>query len=307
MLEKILENSIKNSGLKLEFMNESTISAEFYEQMVGEILKDRIKSFLGHHIGDVQPLSQPAGYIFARIESGDTFKLVRKSVVVEENKKIVTVSDEAWEDLINMTKLSDKSDTKIPSLFMNWVKSCTGNMETNKLLNFLKTNATESDPLILNDNFDNKQNAENNLFFIHKKVSDLVISMNSDHYRTYDNFCILPQKSVGGILGLSFTYSRIDDSSDENRANDYFMGKINNTRYYLNPSPNENYAIVGLHSKKEKGVSSLIYAPYALHIGSAINNVDEWRTLAIFARNAYVLNPLHDQSPMLYKFRIDVE
>ncbi|CBJ94352.1 hypothetical phage protein [Campylobacter phage CPt10] len=301
MYKLLLENSLKEST---NLINEG-IDADFYQVMLGDILKDKIKSFIGHHIAEVQPMMQPSGYVFARQETQDTFKIIKKQIDVDTNKSIIKISQEAWEDLLNLSNLNKAGNEQTPELFINWVKSSAAHKETEKIINLIKENAVESVGIVLDDANDSKQNAETNLFHISKKVNDLVIKMNSPNFRTYDSFCILPQTGVGGILSLSFTYSRIDDSTDENRANDYFLGKINNTRYYLNPNPDDNNAYVGLKSHKEKGVNSLIYSPYCMNLTTAYNYQSGERTVGIFTRNAYTIHPLHSKTtPMLYKFTI---
>ncbi|CBJ93951.1 hypothetical phage protein [Campylobacter phage CP220] len=301
MYKLLLENSLKEST---NLINEG-IDADFYQVMLGDILKDKIKSFIGHHIAEVQPMLQPSGYVFARQETQDTFKIIKKQIDVDTNKSIIKISQEAWEDLLNLSNLNKAGNEQTPELFINWVKSSAAHKETEKIINLIKENAVDAGNLTLDDTNDSKQNAETNLFYISKKVGDLVIKMNSPNFRTYDSFCILPQTGIGGILSLSFTYSRIDDSTDENRANDYFLGKINNTRYYLNPNPNDNNAYVGLKSHKEKGVNSLIYSPYCMNLTTAYNYQSGERTVGIFTRNAYTIHPLHSPTtPMLYKFTI---
>lgn len=301
MHKLLLENSLKETT---NLINEG-IDADFYQVMLGDILKDKIKSFIGHHIAEVQPMLQPSGYVFARQETQDTFKIIKKQIDVDTNKSIIKISQEAWEDLLNLSNLNKAGNEQTPELFINWVKSSAAHKETEKIINLIKENAVDAGNLTLDDTNDSKQNAETNLFYISKKVGDLVIKMNTPNFRTYDSFCILPQTGVGGILSLSFTYSRIDDSTDENKANDYFLGKINNTRYYLNPNPNDNNAYVGLKSYKEKGVNSLIYSPYCMNLTTAYNYQSGERTVGIFTRNAYTIHPLHSPTtPMLYKFTI---
>lgn len=301
MYNLLLENSLKETT---NLITEG-IDADFYQVMLGDILKDKIKSFLGHHIAEVQPMMQPSGYVFARQETQDTFKIIKKQIDVDTNKSIVKISQEAWEDLLNLSNLNKAGESRTPDLFISWVKASAAHKETEKIIDLFKNNAVDAGNLTLNDTNDAKQNAETNLFYITKKVGDLVIKMNTPNFRTYDSFCILPQTGVGGILGLSFTYSRIDDSTDENRANDYFLGKINHTRYYLNPNPNDNNAYVGLKSHKEKGVNSLIYSPYCMNLTTAYNHNSGERTVGVFTRNSYTIHPLHSPTtPMLFKFTI---
>lgn len=301
MYNLLLENSLKETT---NLITEG-IDADFYQVMLGDILKDKIKSFLGHHIAEVQPMMQPSGYVFARQETQDTFKIIKKQIDVDTNKSIVKISQEAWEDLLNLSNLNKAGESRTPDLFISWIKASAAHKETEKIIDLFKNNAVDAGNLTLNDTNDAKQNAETNLFYITKKVGDLVIKMNTPNFRTYDSFCILPQTGVGGILGLSFTYSRIDDSTDENRANDYFLGKINHTRYYLNPNPDDNNAYVGLKSHKEKGVNSLIYSPYCMNLTTAYNHNSGERTVGVFTRNSYTIHPLHSPTtPMLFKFTI---
>lgn len=300
----LLENSLKDTNT----LNEE-INAEFYQVMVGHILKDKIKSFIGHHIGETQVFKQPVGVVFARKETDAEFKIVSKTTEVKTFKSLFKISQEAWEDLINLSKNSGVEED-LPELFINWVKSTSGHKETLDLLNLLYTSANAESALVLDGagGGDSKNNAETNLFYISKKVGDCIIKMNTPNFRTYDSFCILPQNSIGGILALSFTYSKITDANDENRANDYFLGKINNVKYYLHPDPKVKEALVGLHSSHESGVSSLIYSPYCINLTSSTSDVNGERTIGVFSRNAYTIHPLHSkETPMLMKFEIQVQ
>lgn len=302
MLDLLVENSMnERSNLITE-----GIDAEFYQAMVTDILKDRIKGLLGHHIAEVIEFKQPTGIIFARKENPNSFEIIKKTISVSTNKTLVKISQEAWDDLLNLSNQKGKALT-MPPLFMSWVKATSAHKETLQLIKLLKNEAKEETSLVLTNDNDALGNSETNLFYITKKANDLIIKMNEENFRTYDGFCILPQKSVGGILSLSATYSRIVDQTYDNRANDYFIGKVNNINFYLNPNKDETYAIVGLKSLKEKGVNSLIYSPYNVNLTTAVDSINGERTIGIFTRNAYTINPLHSQeNPMLYKFPIEI-
>ena len=152
---------------------------------------------------------------------------------------------------------------------------------------------------------DSANNAEVALFSLVKYIGDKVIKINETFFRSYDGFCILPQKYADPILTLSFTYSRWDDSDDKNKPCDYFLGKINNIKFYIHPDPKAEDCVVGIKSKSDKGVSSIIYTPYDVIITKAANSEDGVKTFGVFLRNGFVVNPLHTkEAPLLYKFKI---
>lgn len=301
MYDILLSNSINE---KSNLINEA-VDAEYYQTMIGNVLKDKIKYGLFYNIADVQPAKQPVGVVFARVETANdsgepTFEIKSQKLEVETHKSIAKISIEGFEDLL---RLSTYNGSENPTLFEEFVKSTAGHKEVTDLLSKVKDAAADGGTLTLDE--EAKSNAEVNLFVIHKFVNELVLKMNQDNFRTYDAFCILPSSGVGGILGLGPTYSKISQQGTDSRAHDYLLTTINNVRYYINPNKSETSAIVGLHSNVEKGANSLIYCPFSILTSSATNPDNGEKTLVVFVRSGLAINPLHtDDKPMLFKFAI---
>lgn len=290
--EKLLENSINSKSLN----ETNSADLENYDQLIGNIIKDTIRTHIGYDICDVQVLKGPQGKVFARASRLDKFEILSKNVITEAEKTDVEISPEALDDLVALTSSSN--------LFTDFVVSSTKRKSGLKLIKFLTDNAEVVGNLTLTG--ESLDNNETNLFYINKKVNDEIGKMNKQNFRTYDAFCILPYNQVGGILGLSFTYSKIaDQANDHDRATGYFLGKINNVRYYINPDENATDVIVGLNSKVETGNSAVIFSPYNIIINSAISPENGHKTYHVWVRNGYTLSPLHTTAnPMLVKFKI---
>lgn len=302
MYDILLKNSL---GEKSNLINEA-VEAEYYQTMIGNVLKDKIKYGLFYNIAEVQPAKQPVGVVFARVETANdagepTFEITSQKVEIDTHKTISKISIEGFEDLL---KLSTYNGDENPTLFEEFVKSTAGHKEVSDLLTKVKNAATQVDALTLTGT-EAESNAEVNIFVIQKYVNELILKANADNYRTYDAFCILPSSGVGGILGLGATYSKMSQQGTDARSHDYLLTTINNVRYYINPDKTEKNAIVGLHSAIDKGASSLIYCPFSILTSAAVDPVDGKKTLGVFVRSGLAINPLHTaDKPMLFKFEI---
>ena len=294
IFEVLLKNSL-NELKKVVNLNES-VEIEPYEKMLGDIIRDNIKTYIAYDIADVQPQNTPNGIMLARPTRLDKFEIIKKSISVKTKKNSYKVTQEFIDDLNAVSGTTE--------IFQDFVISKTKNDETMDLVNFLKTNAIAVSNLTLPQ--EAKENNETNLFYINKKVNDEIIKLNKTNFRTFDGFCILPQSQAGGILGMSFTYSKINQQlSSLNRANNFYLGSVNNVKYYLNPDSSADDVIVGLNSKIERGVSSLIYCPYSIMTNSALDNNTGEKIYNIWVRDLYEINPLHSTTnPLLVKFKI---
>lgn len=301
MIDILLENSLKEHS---NLIGEA-VTAEYYQTMIGNILKDKIRYGLFYNIAEVQPATQPSGVVFSRKNNTDgTFEIKSTSVDIKTYKSIVKITQEGLEDLLKLSTYNQKEGEAYPALFEDFVKSVAGNTETKELLKQVKDAAIQADPLKLTGT-DAESNGETNIFFIQKYVNELILKMNKENYKTYDAFCILPSKGVGGILGLGATYSKLSQQGTDARSHDYLLSTINNVKYYINPNSDETGAIVGLVSAVDKGSSSLIYNPFSILTTQAVDPNSGVKTLGIFVRSGLAVNPLHSaETPMLMKFEI---
>lgn len=304
--EKLLENSLKETS---NLLNEE-VTAEYYQTMIGNILKDKIRFGLFYNIADTQVLSQPVGVVFARVESVDDagnlgFEIKSQTIEINTYKTLTNITQEALEDLLKLSTYNQSSTDEYPALFENFVKSAAGHKEVTELLKIVEAKATQANALTLTGS-DASDNGETNIFYIQKYVNELIIQMNADNFRTYDAFCILPQKNIGGILGLGTTYSKLSQQNADTRAHDYYLTTINNVKYYLNPNKTATSAYVGLHSSVERGTSALIYSPFSILTTNTTNPDSGERVLGVFVRSGLAINPMHsDTTPMLMKFEIN--
>lgn len=301
MYDILLENSLKQPS---NLINEA-VTAEYYQTMIGNILKDKIRYGLFYNIAEVQPATQPAGVVFSRKNNTDgTFEIKSTPVEIKTYKSIAKITQEGLEDLLKISTYNQDDTEKYPALFEDFVKSIAGHTETSELLSQVKTAAIQADALTLTGT-DAEVNGETNIFYIQKYVNELILKMNSQNFKTYDAFCILPSSGVGGILGLGATYSRISQQGTDSRSHDYLLSTINNVKYYINPNKDETSAIVGLYSSTEKGSSSLIYNPFSILTSTAVDPDSGVKTLCVFVRSGLAINPLHSaETPMLMKFEV---
>lgn len=319
MLNELIENSVNTFST---LVNEA-VDAEYYQTMVSNIYKDSIRYGLFYNIADVQVMKSPVGLVFARVENTDgSFQIKSVTADVTKDEKSATdshvyqadITPEALEDLLKLSNYGSGEVSTTPELFENFVKSMAGFKETQVLLKRVKAEAFDASLAetaggigkTLSLTGDASENGETNLFYIHKFVNECILKMNQDNYRTYDAFCILPSKNVGGILGLGSTYSKISQQGADTRAHDYLLTTINNVRYYINPDKTETEAIVGLHSSIERGISSLIYCPFGLVTSHATDANNGKVYLRMNFRSDIVVNPIHSKDhPMLMKFTIN--
>ena len=302
MYDTLLENSIAESS---NLVNEA-VTADYYQTMIGNILKDKIRYGLFYNIADVQPSKQPVGVVFGRVETTDdagntNFEIKSQKVEIQTYKSLAKITQEGLDDLLAVSTYNEGGDA---TLFESFVKSVAGHKEVSELLTQVKAAAKSATDLTITGT-EAESNAEVNIFVIHKYVNELVLKMNNNNFRTYDAFCILPSSGVGGILGMGSTYSKISQQGDDSRSHDYLLTTINNVKYYLNPNKNDTEVIVGLHSSSEKAANSLIYCPFSILTSTAIDPASGEKTLAVFVRSGIAVNPIHsDDSPMLYKFKL---
>jgi hypothetical protein len=299
----LLENSLSEKN-KINALEES-VTADYYETLIGNVLADKIRYGLFYNIADVQPMKQPVGYVFAKKRDAATKELkivTSDKIEVETFSETAKITQEAYEDLLRVSTYNGADDTTI---FEEFVKSLAGYAEVTKFLADVKAAAKAVTDLTLDA--EASSNGETNIFVIHKYVNEQVVKMNSDNFRTYDAFCILPSKNIGGILGLGTTYSKLSTQSEDARAHDYYLTTINNVSYYLNPDATETFAIVGLYSSKEKFASALVYCPFSVLTSCADVPDTGEKSLTVKIRSALVINPLHDaasDTPLLCKFEI---
>ena len=141
MKELISDVILNNSRAEMKKINENDISAVFYNDLVGKIVSFGQKSFIGPSIGEVQPLKQPIGQVFAKkvgdidfsSDDSTSFEIIEKIFPVDTNKTICKITQEAFDDLEALKKLSD---TKI-DILADFVEAQCGRKETKKILDLL--------------------------------------------------------------------------------------------------------------------------------------------------------------------------
>ena len=182
-------------------------------------------------------------------------------------------------------------------LVANMLRGIIDEEENNAFITWLDANSTAGAALTLSA----PTGAEQNLFEITQRVQELVISMNSNHFRTYDAFCVLPYKSAAAISALSRYVNENQDIRDR-----LWINKIGHTTYFVNPQVAHTNAYVGLMGKgTDTGASSVIMGTYQEEILHSKYVESFQPNIGILNRYATALNPLSTAgNEMLHKFAI---
>ncbi len=321
--QEILEIISKNSGVTYDNLSESTNVDDVSdtEEIVGKIIQEKYTSSLGYQICNVQPLNGPYGKIFCMKKQDDNnfIEVISKEV----NTKTFTVSSgytlEAYQDMMAMFNKSTKRSA------LKTLSGLSHKDENRTIMNLLLAESTTKPALAVVDS----DNLESVLLQLSKRVSESVIEMNHDYYKTLDSFCVLSGKWASAVLG-SF------DFMSEGNEKELFIGRIGRTDYYINPFLNTSsqftddfdygyeigdteldYCYIGLVSKTP-GQGSLSFHPYNYesqffitpdYNDGAGNLVISTGDLNLIIRNRYgiITSPLHDplnNRSMLHKFAI---
>lgn len=182
-------------------------------------------------------------------------------------------------------------------LVANMLRGIIDEEENNAFITWLDTNSTAGAALTLSA----PTGAEQNLFEITQRVQELVITMNSGQFRTYDAFCVLPYKSAAAISALSRYVNENQDIRDR-----LWINKIGHTTYFVNPQVAHTNAYVGLMGKgTDIGASSVIMGTYQEEILHSKYVESFQPNIGILNRYATALNPLSTAgNEMLHKFAI---
>jgi hypothetical protein len=284
ILNTLDEDTTTPNAIEIETTDENLSVDNMYQQ-------NSLPS-LGRMIFSVLPLSGPTGSIFniKRNDANDGFKLVRADVEVENSAAIHTgITEEAIQD---MRSQYGKNTNVIVG---NLLKGLANDKENVDTLAFLELKSLSETTLVLTDS----KNAESNMFEVTQKVQELVLKANSKNIRAYGAYCVLPYKVGAAVMALS-KYADGDNST----SYALYIGKIGQTKYYMNPNPASDTAYVGIKSPIESK-SSAVFSPYTNTIVNAINPDDGERTYHIYNRYAITASPLHEAGDeMLFKFDI---
>ncbi len=305
MLQDILETSLSS-------LNENTTDdISNTDNIIGSLIKEKYNDSLAYQICDVQPLTTPYGKLFVSKIEDDTsdFKIVQKEVQVGLDIIQTSFTQEVLQDMNSMFSQSAKTSAA------RVVSGESHKAENKKIINFLLTESTTLEAVTVQD----PENLESVLLQVSKKVSESVIEMNRENYKTLDSFCILGKDFAAAVLG-SF------DFMTEGNEKSLFVGRVGRTDYYVNPFSNTasqftddfdyayesedstipDYCFVGLKSKTH-GQSSLTFCPYKYE-AEYVTDPDTLE-LILFIRNRYglVTSPFHEplkNRSMLHKFAL---
>ena len=309
-MNEILDQLKINSNVPLIESTDSS-DIELSDKLIGRLIQDKYNTSLAYQISDVQALTGPYGQVFTSRRSPDTsdFEIIKKEVQTQTNLIDTGFTQEVIQDLKHLYNASAKN------VAMNVIKGLSDQEENRTLLTKLFQESEVKPALTVQDS----HMFESVIFQISQKVSQSVIEMNRDSYKTLDSFCILPKDFAAAVLG-SFNYM------SEGKERSLFVGRIGRTDYYINPFPNTtsqftddfsidyesedssipNYAYVGLKTKQD-GKASLIFCPY-LYESEYITDPDTGEA-KLFVRNRYglVTSPLHqplENKSLLHKFEL---
>lgn len=313
ILDQIKENSNVNTIAGSISISESTTSYDIAgtQDFLGSMIDTKYNDSLAYQICDVQPLKGSFGKIFTakRKSNSADLEVIHKDI----ETKIFTVHTGFTQEVIqDMNAMFNKSTKKSVQKIL---KGLSAQDENKSVLTYLYSESDTKAPVTIIDS----DNLESVLLQLSKKVSESIIEMNQETYKTLDSFCILSKEWAAAVLG-SF------DFMTEGREKSLFVGRVGRTDYYINPFPNTasqfnndfdyayeiedtsipNYCYVGLISNTA-GYSSLTFAPY-LYESQYIIDPDTGETKLII-RNRYglVTSPLHkplENASMIHKFEL---
>ena len=246
---------------------------------------------LAREICSTAILTGPSGALFNIVKKSATdIKLIRKEVEVFPSEILKTnITREAIQDL--RSQFSKEADLIVGTLF----RGLSNDAENSRLLEVLRTDSKDYGDLQLSDSL----NAGTNSFEILQRVQEIVLLMNQKHFISYNAFCVLPSKILGGIMGLEgFLRSEDKDSSG------LFVTQIGKTKFYLNPDSTDEYAYVGLKDDNLSR-SSIVFCPYQNQILDAVspdNGDIHYFLVNRFAISSSALHRIDEE--MLYKFKV---
>ncbi len=309
---EIINTILENSGV-LESISEGTEQVDIVttDVILGDLIKENYHMSLGYHIAEVVPMTTPNGSVYISYRNGETndFKVQKKEISTKINTMQTGFTQEVFQD---MNKMFNKSAKNSAGKVLAGVSA---REENSQVMMTLGMESTAKNTLQVQDS----NNLESIMLQLSKYVSESVIEMNRDTYKTLDSFCVLDQAWAAAFLG-SFNYMT------EGNEKSLFVGRVGRTDYYINPFPNTssafdqsfdysyeiettpipNYCYVGLIDEIP-GCSSLMFAPYNYE-RQYITDPDTGDQILII-RNRYglITNPQHkpfENRSMLHKFQV---
>jgi len=288
MSQVINEKTTHSDISTVDFSFNKVIDA-FHELPTTSILRN---------IAAVVPMKMSTGTVINLRRNGATgsYETVEATLTVNSNSATplsTGLSIEAVQDLKNQYG-EDGYDIAGAML-----KGIVDKEENDALITFLNANSLSTPTLTLSD----AGNAESTLFEITQRVQELVLKMNTDNYRTFDAFVILPYKAAASVTALNTYVGGAEEENEKRLA----VSKIGKTKYFVNPDATATVAYVGLieNNKKTIGASSIVMGDYQTEILTS-NHVESFQQrVGIINRYATVVNPLSDTgSEMLMHFTI---
>ena len=212
---------LKNSGITnniREGTDQSDIAGT--ENILFDLIKENYNTSLAYHIAEVIPMNTPQEtiYLSYRDSESNNFKVQKAEIQTKINTLTTGFTQEVFQDMNNMFNKSAKNSA---GKVLSGVSS---REENDRLLKTLNLESIISPSLTIQDS----SNLESILLQLSKKVSELVIQMNVNSYKTLDSFCILDQSWAAAVLG-SF------DFMTEGNEKSLFVGRVGRTYYYIFP------------------------------------------------------------------------
>ncbi len=305
MLDLLINNSLNLT----EGTDQYDISgADFFNGLI----KENYNISLGYHICEVFPLNSPYGAVYVSERNSETndFRVIKKDIQTKTSTLMTGFTQEVYQDMEKMYQTSPKRTSgKVLS-------GITAREENQRLLMLMGLEAETKGTLTIQDS----NNLESIILQLSRKVSESVLEMNQDTYKTLDSFCVLDRRYAAAVLG-SFNFMT------EGKERSLFVGRVGRTDYYINPFPNTssefddsfdysyeiedtpvpNYCYVGL-VHDTPGVSSIIFAPYKYERQYITDPGTGNIVLILRDRYGLVMSPLHkplENRSMLHKFIIE--
>lgn len=268
------------------------------DEIINAIIEQKFYSSLAYQICEVSPVNSIQGGVFALKYVDDPafpgkkkVVLLRNNIVMKENP----IEDTGFtiEAIQDLQRTYGKSSTEYIAKVFAGISATHENQD---LISYLSANAVPSANHPVDPN-----NARNAIFSIQQKVSELLLQINSESFKSLDAFVILPEKWAASIIGANNLLP------ERTEPMELYLGRNSRTKFYLNPDNTSTECFVGIHSGIP-GLSSLIMSPYHHAIKVAINPKTGQRHIFNFNRYAITENALSTSDileKMIYKFEID--
>jgi len=226
---------------------------------------------------------RPTPTSLLNVPGANEIQLLRQEVVmVSPSVPIPTViTDEVVQDMKNVY------GKRASDIIGKLLRGLTNEVENTDCLSFLSTNSVVYTTPTLT--LSAPTNTRTTYYEVTQMVQEIVLHMNSNHFKTYESFCVLPFRQASAFTSVS----KLFRSDDSNGHDGLFLAKIGSTSYYVSPDPTTTVAYVGICDLNDPSKSCGVFSPYMDDVVEATNFNSGVITYNIYNRYAFGISPLH--------------